>query len=100
MENTSTNALIGFLSLAVLIGMGVYFYQRNNYELELIKAGRCEVQEEALYYPPPTYVCISRNSDGICILRAPVFHEPYMRSHWRCTTDNGPEWFWRRKVYD
>lgn len=100
MEDTSAKALIGSLGLAALIGMGVYSYQRNNYELELIASGRCEVREEALYQPPPTYVCTSRNSDGVCILQTPIFHEPYMRSHWRCTTDDGPEWFWRRKVYD
>ena len=100
MEDTFAKVLIVSLGLAALIGLGVYSYQRNNYELELIASGRCEVREEALYHPPPTYICTSYNSDGICILQTPIIHEPYMRSHWQCTTNDGPEWFWRRKVYD
>lgn len=96
-----TKLIGGGISLVVIVGLVWMAIARNNYEQDLITSGRCEDREEALYQPPPTYICSYRNSDGICLVHVPVNHEPYMRTHWRCELDSGEvEWFWRRKVYD
>ncbi len=67
--------------------------RENKRQKELIASGLCEAITEALYQPPPTYTCVSRNKDGICLVQTPIYHSPYMRTLWRC---EGERDFWRR----
>jgi len=80
---------VAFL-IVVLVVASVH---RNNFEKELIASGICEPITEALYQPPPTYTCVSRNADGICTMQTPIYSSPYMRTLWRC---EGHDDFWRR----
>lgn len=68
----------------------------ENHQKELIVSGKCRAGIEALYQPPPTYVCTSYttiNGSTTCSMQTPIMHDPYMRTLWSC---EGGEEFWRK----
>lgn len=90
-ENVKLLVVVG--AVLLIIAIVAASINENRRQKELIASGLCNAITEALYQPPPTYTCVSRNSEGVCLVTAPIHHAPYMRTLWRC---EGEKDFWRR----
>lgn len=92
-EERNVLALVG-VGAVLIIGSLIFFAVRENAkQVRLIDGGTCDQVTEALYHPPPSYVCTMRNADGGCTMQTPIYKSPYMRTLWRC---DGEKDFWRR----
>lgn len=93
MRRKNIHLMVGAGAILLVIVLVVASIIEDRRQKQLIESGLCEAVTEALYQPPPTYTCVNRNSDGICLTQVPIYHSPYMRTLWRC---EGEQDFWRR----